>query len=259
MASPQVVVKNGKRYHYYPNRPPGQRYVLVQPRATMTAGKGQAAGTPSFQAGQGYAAGTPKPGSTPATPPAAASPVPLIDPFLRPEDLQALADFNFNEAGSLADIDRGLSDLTTQTAYDRQQVDRQAKQGAADATDNAVARGLFRSSIKDATLYDIEGQRVRQQQLFTDRLSNAAMDADRRKAILRQARAELEKRLGDQAVANAREVSANQPVATPSPAPASAPAAQAKPKFKTLPGNDSAGRPGEWHIYPDGRRVFVRR
>jgi hypothetical protein len=257
MAAYSIVVKNGKRYHYYPNRPPGQRYVLVQPRATMSTGKGRAAGTPSFQAGQGYAAGTPKPGSTPATPPAAASPVPLIDPFLRPEDLQALADFNFNEAGSLADIDRGLSDLTTQTAYDRQQVDRQAKQGASDATDNAVARGLFRSSIKDATLYDIEGQRVRQQQLFTDRLSNAAMDADRRKAILRQARAELDKRLADQAVANAREASANQPVATPQPA---APAAQAaKPKFKSLPGNDSAGRPGVWHIYPDGRRVFVRR
>jgi hypothetical protein len=258
MAAYSIVVKNGKRYHYYPNRPPGQRYVLVQPRATMSTGKGRAAGTPSFQAGQGYAAGTPKPGSAPAAPPpAAASPVPLIDPFLRPEDLQALADFNFSEGNQLADIDRNLADLRTQTGYDRQQVDRQAKQGTSDATDSAIARGLFRSSIKDATLYDIEGQRVRQQQLYTDRLGNAAMDADRRKSILRQARAELDKRLADQAVANAREASANQPVASPQPAAPAAPAAN--PKFKSLPGNDSAGRPGVWHIYPDGRRVFVRR
>jgi hypothetical protein len=32
-----------------------------------------------------------------------------------------------------------------------------------------------------------------------------------------------------------------------------------KPPFKSEPGKDSQGRPGTWHIYPDGRKVFVRR
>ncbi len=33
----------------------------------------------------------------------------------------------------------------------------------------------------------------------------------------------------------------------------------AKPAYTSKPGKDSKGNPGVWHIYPDGRKVFVRK
>lgn len=36
-------------------------------------------------------------------------------------------------------------------------------------------------------------------------------------------------------------------------------AASAKAAFKTVAGRDSKNNPGVWHIYPDGRKVFVRK
>ncbi len=259
MAAYSIVVKNGTRYHFYPKGRSGAgrpEYIPVvgmkagakQPAMSGSTG-GQASGV-TVPAGAASGAG---PGAGPGAPPPPSAAV--IDPFLRPEDLQALADFNFGQANSLADIDRGLADLATQTAYDRVQVDKGAKQGSSDATDNAIARGLFRSSVKDATLYDIEGQRVRSQQLFTDRQNNATLDADRRKSILKQAQDALAERMRQQAVSNAREVSAAQAVSVPTPA--AAPAAP-KAAFKSVPGKDSKGAAGVWHIYPDGRKVFVR-
>jgi hypothetical protein len=187
--------------------------------------------------------------------------LPPIQPFLRPEDLQALNDFQFTSANSLADVDKGLADLTTQTNYNRQQTDLGAKKSSSDATDNAIARGLFQSSIKDATLYDIEGQRARQQQLYTDQLNNATLDAQRRKTIVTQAQEALQNRLNDQAVENARQLSAQQSVPAPPPdpgAPPPAPAAPAAPKpYQEQAGSSSKGVPGVWHIYPDGHKVFV--
>lgn len=48
------------------------------------------------------------------------------------------------------------------------------------------------------------------------------------------------------------------PESVPAAPPQAAPPASA-PSFKTVAGKDSMGRPGVWHIYPDGRKVFVRR
>lgn len=226
MAVPyQIVVKNGARYHFYPKGRSGAgrpEYIPVT-TAKMTQGKGSAAGSAPAPSAQ--------PGAAPAAPSPSAA---VIDPFLRPEDLQALADFSFGQANSLADIDKGLADLATQTSYDRVQTDKGAQQATDGAQENAIARGLFHSSIKDATLYDIEGQRVRSQQLFTDRQNNATLDADRRKGILQHAQEQLAERMRQQAVENARAVSAAQAVAVPTAAPgvATAPKPPAAPKPK---------------------------
>lgn len=257
MASFTVVVKGGKRYHYYPKGRDGggkAQYIQVRPG---TSGGGQ---RPVSSAPALMSPSAPAPAPAPAAPAAPAAPsVPLINPFLRPADLQSIADFQFQTANSLADIDKGLADLGTQTSYDRQQTDRGAKQASANATEDAIGRGLFRSSIKDATLFDIEGQRARQQQLYTDRLNNASMDAERRKATIRAAQDALNRNMAEQAVENAREVSRQQQVAVPGPPPAAAPAAPAAPKFRPVPGRDKAGNPGVWHVYPDGHKVFVRK
>lgn len=49
----------------------------------------------------------------------------------------------------------------------------------------------------------------------------------------------------------------NRPDPATTPAPA-APAAAAKP-YKEQPGKDSKGNPGVWHIWPNGRKVFVKK
>jgi hypothetical protein len=184
---------------------------------------------------------------------------PPISPFLRAEDLAALADFNFGNANSLSDIDRGLADLATETNFNRGQVDHQAAEAKSSATDNAIARGLFQSSIKDATLYDIEGQRARQQQLYSDRVSNAVMDADRRKRTIQQAQEAMSNRLANQAVQNGRDASAAQQVVVPQPAaaPMTQKLAVSSKPYKEVAHTSEGGVKGKLHIYPDGRKVFV--
>lgn len=64
------------------------------------------------------------------------------------------------------------------------------------------------------------------------------------------------------AIARAPSNPAYTPVIGAGPAgPPASPAAAAKAPaaFKSVPGKDSKNRPGVWHLYPDGRRVFVRK
>lgn len=158
----------------------------------------------------------PKP-AAPAAPSAPAAP-PQIMPFLTAEDLLGQIGFDFTNAQSLADIDKTLADLAANIGVQRKQTDKQAKQSTSDATDSAISRGLFRSSVKDAQIYDIEANRALQQQFFTDQLNNATLDADRRKRAIFDAQQARDQALAIQAVQNAQNASAQQSVAPPAPA-----------------------------------------
>lgn len=92
----------------------GRRLIKRKRGAGFSAGRGQAAGTQSFQPGQGYAAGTPAPGSrapiaaaAPTAPPPAANP--LLDAQI--QNLYAGRDIGLaglNEAEKFLRLDFGL-------------------------------------------------------------------------------------------------------------------------------------------------------
>lgn len=152
---------------------------------------------------------------------AAASPPPTppVQPFLTPQDLQEVANFNFGNAINMADIDRALTDLQTQTSYQKQQNDTEAKQVSNQTSDQMAGRGLFRSSIKDAALYDIQAQNTLRQKFLDDQLTTAVLDAQTRKDAIAAAQRAFQSAMDARAAANAKSI--NDTI----PAPVSAPAA----------------------------------
>lgn len=118
---------------------------------------------------------------TPAAAPAAPA---RVDPFLTADDLQAINQFNTDLATKLQGIDTGLANAETDTKFQTTQTDNAAKQSSSAAQDDAISRGIFQSSIKDATLYDIEAQRSLSDKFLQDKLTTARLDAGTNKQIL---------------------------------------------------------------------------
>jgi hypothetical protein len=152
---------------------------------------------------------------------------PTVDPFLTGQDLVDLSGIlsdldqklGFTDASGVVhkgSIDTGLEDLGSQTAIQKDQVDKSAKENTSSATDNAIARGLFQSSIKDATLIDIEAQRAIQQKFLDDRLSTATINANTQKSALGQYKTGVLSGFNTKAVENAKGI---EPTVTTTPAP----------------------------------------
>ena len=186
--------------------------------------------------------------------------IPRVDPFLSGNDLTSLAQFRFDDTSTRADIDRALSDLTAQTALDRQRVNDSTLRNTTGTVDNMAARGLFQSSIKDGAIADIEKNRALQQGQLDARLRIAGLDADARIKALNDKARDYQLAANQQAVDNARSVNdqnaaAAAPPAEPPPVkPLQQPQqAAAKPQFKPVVKDGKF-----YHVYPDGRFVYIR-
>lgn len=239
----EVREKNGLIYHFYPSRKGKNQWVYIR-----------------WNDENLRAAGLQVPDQAPAAPPPAPKP---IEPFFSADDLSSLAQFTQSFETQMADLDRAFGDLKVQTTYEKTNVDREAKQGTASATDQMIARGLFQSSIKDAALIDIEAQRQLQQKFLDDRLVTAELDTSRKKKILQDGKTGFENALNLKAVENAAQVSAAQ---APPPAPAGeAPPQGSGPNANTSDPNYYVGKVKNgkfYHYYPnrkDGNQwVYIR-
>jgi hypothetical protein len=154
------------------------------------------------------AVANPQPAAAPQSPPAA-PPTPHADPYYNPQNQMDLANFNFGQQSTIDEIDSGLRDLTTQTAYQQTLVDDGARKNTGATNDNAAARGISQSSIRDGSLADIEAQRVLQRNYLSDQLANAKIAGDARKAALITQATSFMKGMDGQAVANADEINKN--------------------------------------------------
>ncbi len=254
MAAWQPVVKDGKFYHYYPKGRSGTgrpEYIYVRAASgsdpktggAVAPNEPAAGGAPARPGGASAATAAP-PGARPAAP---------INPFLTADDLASIVNFNFGNASTLADVDKGMADLKTNTDFQRTDTNKRAVQGTVDTTDQMIGRGLFRSSIKDAALYDIEATRTLQNKFFDDQLTNASLDADRRKKGIADADAAFKSAMNLKAVENAAAASANQPVSVPDAAAAPAPGAPAPAAAAAVKPNNVVKNGKFYHHYPRGR------
>ncbi len=194
---------------------------------------------------------TPAEAATPAPPP----PAP-VDPFFTADDLDAINQFGTDLATKLEGIDFGLKNAETDTTYQKTQTDDSAKKADAAAQDDAISRGIFRSSIKDATIHDIEAQRSLSSKFLDLKLTTSRLNAGTNKQILSNAKTDFDTNMAKRKVDNARGVNdtnssawaaaqatwaANQPVA---PASGPAPAAPTfKPPAGPRPATDSGAAP----------------
>lgn len=248
--APKPVVKNGKFYHVYNYGQPNERWVYVREAAATTGiVKGPATSSAPTALKQPEQ-------TAPLTPAAAttSTAVPIVAPFLTGSDLTEIANFNFEDSSSRADIDKALTDLAAQTGYDKTSIEDSALRNRVGTADDMVARGLFRSSVKDASIADIEKNRVLQQGQLDDRLRIATTDAGNRKNMLDQRRNAYLAALAQRQVENARPINDANATAAAAAAPAATPATtQASGGYKNVVKNGKF-----YHQYPDGRLVYIR-
>jgi hypothetical protein len=170
-----------------------------------------------YAAGKVGANGAPvaaKPAPKPAAKPAPVKPDPVAG-FLTPDEIDAVNDFNTQLATKLQELRFEVGDydeatntwkggtLETDTTYQKTGVDNAAKEGTAAATDDAIARGIFKSSVKDAALYDIEAQRSLQSKFLDDKLTSARLNAGTVTKTLNEAKTRFDENILTRKVNNA--------------------------------------------------------
>lgn len=116
----------------------------------------------------------------PAVPPPPPAPVATgtdsghVDPFFRPEDLITQNNFWSQWNSTFAGLDQQLADLQRNTTFERAQLADAHKANVSGINDNAAARGISHSSIRDGNQAQEQTQFTRQDQNLTDALNSFA-------------------------------------------------------------------------------------
>lgn len=159
-------------------------------------------GAPKIPVGSGA------PGSSGA--PGAVAPAPVA-PFLTPDQIAQKTDFQYQQASKAADLDTILANLTAENVFQIGEQNRSAVRNTADANDNYAARGLFRSSIRDAGLNDIEASRSRNINRLNDQITTMTNQNNTQKNLMNTALVAMQQVWDQWGVANAAQ--ANTPPA----------------------------------------------
>jgi len=256
------------------NRKVGPTAPRLAPGFTVVNGVLHFNGQPLPNGGQFSASGMYTPPPAPDQP--APSPAPPPDPFLRADDIMAQQAFYAQWNGQLAQLDQQLGDLKSSTGYDKTRLAEKSRYDKRDIDDDAAARGIFQSSIRGGERAQEQTALTRNQGQLDDRLSAYETYVNGLKNNYDTVvRPQFEAAMNQKAVENARGV--DRPLPAPAAPGVQSPGAlalvnyqankspqavgeQSTPGagYRSQPGTDSQGRPGVWHIYPDGRKVFVR-
>lgn len=147
----------------------------------------------------------------PGTPEFAGVRTPPVAPFLTAEDMIALGNAVRDFELAQQDVDNEIERQRTNNEFEKTQVDKQAQQTSSDATDAAIARGLFQSSIRDSQLVDIAATQRLKKQFLDDNLSLTATQGGARKKALQDNLDAFKDAINKRAVENAREAGKDQP------------------------------------------------
>lgn len=93
-----------------------------------------------------------------------------VQPYLTPQQQQDLEDRLSNISAQRNVIARDAAQRAVDTLYQQQQVERGRVKDTANAVDSAISRGLFRSSIQDADVFDITATAKLRAQYLQDTL-----------------------------------------------------------------------------------------
>lgn len=138
-----------------------------------------------------------KPGAAapaaPAATPAAVAPAANkpVNPYLTPEQQMAADDQLFQIDDGVYNFNKAYGDLEANTKYETAGVNKREQENNAAAVENMIARGLFRSSIKDAELADVAASAQARRDYLTTGLETARIDRDVRVKRLGDRKLEL--------------------------------------------------------------------
>lgn len=224
-------------------------------RVTWNPGRAFGAGLPNVLGNNTIAAPPPPPD---AAPPATAPLRKHLDPFLTPDQQQYYNDqldhydellgVDLNGDGTIDTVgsaQQGLNSATAQDQYDRANLVTWAKKQTEAVQDDAIARGIFQSSMKDANLNDMVLEQQRQQVFLDQRLHNANLAAQAAIAQANKAKLRLEGWRTSTGADNALKAEADiPPDEAAAPGDTAQPAApQAQPAQQQLPPTKQPAQP----------------
>lgn len=131
---------------------------------------------------------------------------PTVTPFLTADQQQQLDESNLNYQSQLNDIDAAFAKATADAQYQTSEIERQRVAAATAATNSLIARGLFRSSIKDSDLADIDGAATRSKLALNEALALQSAANERARSLLSQGVNNMQTYMDRNAVENARAV-----------------------------------------------------
>lgn len=129
---------------------------MPKPKSKHRAGIGAASpakpphGKPRLDNNKGF------PTHTPGTPAVPGVPSPTVAPFLTAQDLQWYGESLSRFKSEMAQLMSNLQSFKAEANYEKEGVSKQAVASKVESSDTAAGRGLFRSSIRDADLFDID-------------------------------------------------------------------------------------------------------
>lgn len=111
-------------------------------------------------------------------------PTPVVQPFLTAEDLMAYAQARQAYESQLSELDANYSTSVTNTGYEKEQLTKSAISGKAEHSDDFAARGLFRSSVRDADLFDIDATAEMRKTFLDTQLNTLKLNTETQKHSL---------------------------------------------------------------------------
>lgn len=160
--------------------------------------------------------------TVPATTPVATPSTPTVEPFNTPDEVSAWLTESGKVGDELYNIDESLGNLTLTTQYQAGYTDDQgvyhqgtidtaAAKSADSAVNDAVARGLGQSSIKDGEINDIASTAAIRKNFLNSTLAASVIRANTRKSQLGQELTDWKANDARSAAGNAEDVNAPTP------------------------------------------------
>lgn len=136
---------------------------------------------------------------------------PTVEPFMTAEDMQTYAQSRRQYEEGLNHLDLNYSNQVANTAYEEEQIAKGAVSSKAEANDDFAARGLFRSSVRDADLFDIDATAEMRKTFLDTQLNTLRLNTEAEKASAESAWNEYQAGVNKKEVENAQGVSATLP------------------------------------------------
>lgn len=141
-----------------------------------------------------------------AAPPTTQVPNAPAQPFLNPDQLLTQGQSQLQHDEGVQNYQDQIAQMMLNNKYSSQQIEQGRKKGVAGTQDDAAARGIFHSSIKDGQIFDINAQAATQQQSLADQLNALKLSAQAHITNLDSALTATQNALNQAAVQNASQI-----------------------------------------------------
>lgn len=129
-----------------------------------------------------------------------------VPPFMTGQDTMDYAAAYREYATTLGQLDYDLARSVGEQIRQRQEIDKQQATGTENANWDAASRGLFHSSIRDASLYDIDATAGIKRQFLEDSMNTMRLNSEYQKGVAQGAYDLFMQGLNQKMVENAQKV-----------------------------------------------------